>query len=54
MRINLKQTAKGDVQFDITSEFKTEDESVLHLGLAIDKVRDLCKEKNLKLTDSAA
>jgi hypothetical protein len=53
VRINLKQSAKGDVQFDITSEYPTEDESIQHLGAAIDKVKAMCAEKGLKLADAA-
>jgi len=54
VRTNLKQVASGAVTFDITSEYPNEDESVAHLGVAIDKVRELCKEKNLKLAGEAA
>lgn len=54
VRINLKQSAKGDVQFDITSEFPNETEAILHLGEAIDKTKAMCAEKGLKLADSAA
>lgn len=53
VRINLKQSAKGDVQFDITSEFQNEDESIQHLSAAIDKVKTMCAEKGLKLADAA-
>lgn len=52
VRINLSQSAKGAIQFDITSEFPNEDESVLHLGAAIDKVKELCAEKGLKLAEA--
>jgi len=54
VRINLSQSAKGNVQFDITAEFPNEDESILHLGAAIDKVKAMCAEKGLRLADSAA
>lgn len=54
VRINLKQSAKGDVQFDITSEFPNENDAVLHLGEAIEKTKAMCVEKGLKLADSAA
>lgn len=54
VRINLAQGAKGDVKFEITSEFPDEDQAIEHLGKAIDKVKALCKEKDLKLADSAA
>jgi hypothetical protein len=48
VRINLAQGAKGDVKFDITSEYPNEDEAILHLGAAIDKVKALIAEKGLK------
>jgi hypothetical protein len=54
VRFNLAQGAKGDVKFDITAEYPNEDESVQHLGAAIDKVKALCAEKNLKLAEAAA
>jgi hypothetical protein len=53
VRINLSQGAKGDVKFDITPEFPNEDDAVAHLGAAIDKVKAMCVEKNLKLADAA-
>ena len=54
VRINLAQGAKGDVKFDITSEYPNEDDAVIHLGNAIEKVKQLCAEKGLRLADSAA
>lgn len=53
VRINLAQGAKGDVKFDITSEFPNEDDAIAHLGNAIDKVKALCAEKGLKLADAS-
>lgn len=47
VRINLAQSAKGTVQFDITSEFPDVDQAVMNLGLAVDRVRNLCTEKGL-------
>lgn len=49
VRINLKQAASGGVQFDISTEFPTADESIAAMGDAIDKVKALCVEKNMKL-----
>lgn len=49
VRINLSQNAKGVVQFDITAEFPTENETVSHLGAAIEKTKAMCAEKGLKL-----
>ena len=54
VRINLKQSAKGDVQFDITAEFPTAAESAEALGKAIDETRILVAGRGLKLADSAA
>lgn len=54
VRINLAQGAKGDVKFDITSEYPGEDEAIAHLGAAIDMVRAMCSEKGLKLAEPAA
>ena len=49
VRINLAQNAKGAVQFDITSEFPTVEESVKNLGEAVDRTKALCTEKGLIL-----
>lgn len=48
VRINLSQNAKGLVQFDITAEFETVDESKAALASAIDAVRTVIAEKGLK------
>ena len=53
-RINLSQTAKGLVTFDITAEYDTPDESIKMLGLAVDKVKALIAEKGLKSVDEVA
>ena len=47
VRLNVSTTAKGLVQFDITSEFPTLAESKDNLSLALDQVRALIKEKGL-------
>jgi len=52
--MNIKQSAKGDVQFDITAEFPTVAESEKALGEAVDAARRVCISKNLKLADAAA
>jgi len=54
VRMNIKQSAKGDVQFDITAEFPTVAESEKALGEAVDAARRVCISKNLKLADAAA
>jgi hypothetical protein len=48
VRINLSQTAKGFVQFDVTAEFESPDECETALSAAIDKVRGLIAAKGLK------
>ena len=48
VRINLSQTAKGLVSFDVTSEFPTVEEAKENLSRAIDEVRALVKEKGLE------
>lgn len=47
VRINLSETAKGLIQFDITAEFETVEESKAALSAAIDAARDVIKEKGL-------
>lgn len=54
VRINLSQSAKGLVQFDITAEFPTPEAAAAALGSAIDQARAICAEKGLKLADNAA
>ncbi len=53
-RINLSQTAKGLVTFDITAEYDTPEKSVEMLGKAIDQVKALIKEKGLLSVDPIA
>lgn len=48
VRTNVSLTAKGVVQWDITSEFPTEEDSVKNLSKALDDVRTMIKEKGLK------
>lgn len=53
-RINLGQTAKGLVQFDITCEYDTPEESLKQLEIAVNKTRELIKKLGLKSVDDAA
>lgn len=53
-RINLSQTAKGLVTFDITTEYDTPEKSIKMLGKAVDQVRALIAEKGLKSVDEVA
>lgn len=47
VRINLSETAKGLIQWDITAEFETVEESKAALSAAIDAVREVIKAKGL-------
>ena len=47
VRINLSETAKGLVQWDITAEFETVEETKKALADAIDAAREVIKEKGL-------
>jgi hypothetical protein len=53
-RINLGQTAKGLVQFDITCEYDTPEESLKQMEIAVNKTRELIKKLGLKSVDDAA
>lgn len=48
VRINLSETAKGLVQWDITAEFETVEETKKALADAIDDAREVIKEKGLQ------
>ena len=48
VRINLSETAKGLVQWDITAEFETVEETKKALAEAIDAAREIIKEKGLQ------
>lgn len=48
VRINLSETAKGLVQWDITAEFETVEETKKALSDAIDAAREVIKEKGLQ------
>ena len=47
VRINLSETAKGLIQWDITVEFETVEETKKALSDAIDAAREVIKEKGL-------
>ena len=47
VRINLSETAKGLIQWDITAEFETVEESKSALSAAIDAAHEIIKEKGL-------
>lgn len=47
VRINLSQTSKGLVQFDITVESESVEESKKILSEAIDSARAVIKEKGM-------
>lgn len=48
VRINLAQTAKGLVQFDLTAEAETPEKAEALLSAAIDKARGMIAAKGLK------
>lgn len=47
VRINLSETAKGLIQWDITAEFETVEETKKALAEAIDAAREVIKDKGL-------
>lgn len=47
VRMNLSLTAKGKVQWDITSEFPTVEDAAENLSKAIDSVRKVIADKGL-------
>ena len=47
VRINLSETAKGLIQWDITAEFETVEETKKALSEAIDAAREIIQEKGL-------
>lgn len=47
VRINLSETAKGLVQWDITAEFESVEETKAALSAAIDAAREVIKAKGL-------
>lgn len=49
VRMNVKQSAKGAIQFDITAESTSPEESGKLLGEALDKVKMVIESKGYKL-----
>lgn len=47
VRINLSENSKGLIQWDITAEFETVEETKKALAEAIDAAREIIKEKGL-------
>lgn len=47
VRINLSENSKGLVQWDITAEFESVEETKKALAESIDAVREVIKEKGL-------
>lgn len=47
VRINLLQNSKGLVQWDITAEFETVEETKANLSAAVDAAREVIKVKGL-------
>lgn len=47
VRINLSETAKGLIQWDITAEFESTEETKAALSAAIDAAREVIKAKGL-------
>ena len=48
VRINLSETAKGLIQFDITAEFETVEDTKAARAAAVDAARAVIAEKGLK------
>ena len=48
VRINLTQSSKGIVQFDITAEAETPEKAEVLLSATIDKARGMIAAKGLK------
>lgn len=53
-RIKLSQTAKGLVQWEISTEYDSPEKSREMLGKAVDQVKALIAEKGLKSVDEVA
>ena len=47
VRINLSQNSKGLIQFDITAEFESVEETKGALSAAVDAAREVIKAKGL-------
>lgn len=53
-RINLSQTAKGLIQFDITCEYDSVDQSIAEAEKAVTQTKALIKKLGLKAVDDVA
>ena len=53
-RVNLTQSTKGIVTFDITCEYDTVDKSIEEMEKAVNKTRELIKKLGLKSADEVA
>ena len=53
-RIKISQTAKGLVQWEVSSEYDTPEKSAEMLGKTVDLVKALIAEKGLKAVDEGA
>lgn len=47
VRINLSQNSKGLIQFDITAEFESVEETMVALSAAVDAAWEVIKAKGL-------
>lgn len=52
-RIKLSQSTKGVVTWEISAEYDTPEKSVEMMSLALDKVKNLIKEKGLTPADES-
>lgn len=52
-RIKLTQSTKGVVTWEISAEYDTPEKSVEMMSLALDKVKNLIKEKGLTPADES-
>jgi hypothetical protein len=52
-RMNLSQTAKGFVQFDVTCEYETPAKTAEYLAQALDLIKTTAAANGLKLVEEA-
>lgn len=53
-RIKLTQTSKGLIQWEISAEYDTPEQSIEMLSKTVDQVKALIAEKGLKSVDEVA
>lgn len=53
-RIKLTQSAKGTVQWEVSTEYDSPEKSIEMFGKAVDQVKALIAEKGLKSVDEVA